>query len=646
MKVERFAGSDGLAGTTLRINLTTGEITSHPTDKKLMREWYGGRGVVAKILYDEVPRDADPFGPDNLFIMAAGVMSGCFIPAGAKIGFGSISPLTNGHGDSNMGGHLGPTLKFAGYDLVIMSGIAPKPTYLYIDDGTVELRDAAPYWGLGSLECEPAMKKDLGEDFEIATIGPSGENGIRFSCITHDFGRQAGRTGQGAVMGSKKLKAIAVRGTGSIKVHDLAKLTEHVSAIIKRTQTHPNMAPWQKYGTSFFVGWSNNNAVLPTRNFQTTYFEEAEAIDGPALVEKCLVTHKACFGCWMNCGKYTKAVLPGKETVYLEGPEYETGSLCGSNLGMTDINQVAYLNWLLDNVGMDTMSGGGVIAFGMECFQRGLITTDDLEGHTLNWGSVDDAEHFVDMIVHRRGIGQYFAGGTKRAAEHIGRGSEKFAMQVKGQEFSGYDGRFAPGMMLSYMTCDIGAHHNRSWTITVDMAEGQDKIEGRAKVVIYLQHIRPLFDCWCICRLFWGELDIEPEEIVEALNLITGWNITAAEAFKNSEKVWNLVRCLYLERNRADGRTFDYPPARAWEDKIPSGPNAGRGLTFEQIEGMLDDYYACRGWDNNGNPSREVLHDLGLDFAADNLEKIGLLGKPLPNGIPAVRGERYKPKAF
>lgn len=642
----RFTGSNGLAGTTLRINLTTGEIKSSPTDQQLMREWFGGRGVVAKILYDEVPRDADPLGPENLFIISAGVMSGCFIPAGAKIGFGSVSPLTNGHGDSNMGGHLGPTLKCAGYDLIVMSGISPKPVYLFIDDDIVELRDASQYWGMGSLECEPAMKKDLGEDFEIATIGPAGENGIRFACITHDYGRQAGRTGQGAVMGSKKLKAIAVRGTGGIKVHDLDKLTEQVTAIIKRTQTHPNMAPWQKYGTAFFIDWSNENAVLPTRNFQTTHFEDSKGIDGDALVERCLITHKACFGCWMNCGKYTKAVLPGKETVYLEGPEYETGALCGANLGMTDINQVAYMNWLMDNVGIDTMSGGGVVAFAMECFQRGLITTEDLEGHTLNWGSVEDAEHFIEMVVHRRGIGEYFAGGSKRAAEKIGRGSEKFAMQVKGQEMSGYDGRFAPGMLLSYMTCDIGAHHNRSWTITVDIAEGRESVEGRAKVVAYLQHIRPLFDCWCICRLFWGELDIEPEEIVESLNHITGWNIDAAEAFKTSEKIWNLVRCHYLERNKANGRTFDYPPARAWEDKIPSGPGAGKGLTKEQIETMLDEYYASRGWDNNGNPTREVLHDLKLDFAADNIEKIGLLGKPLPNGIPAVRGERYKPKAF
>jgi aldehyde:ferredoxin oxidoreductase len=637
---------NGLAGATLRINLTTGEIRRQPTNADFMREWYGGRGAIAKIIYDEVPRPADALGPENVFIMSAGVMSGCFPPAGSKISFGSVSPLSNGHGDSNMGGHLGPALKFAGYDMVIFTGVSPKPAYLYIDDDRVELRDASQYWGMGSLECEPHMKGDLGEDFEIATIGPAAENLIRFSCITHDFGRQAGRCGQGAVMGSKKLKAIAVRGTNSIRVHDLAGLTKYVSDIITRTKAHPNMAPWQKYGTAFFIDWSNKNGVFPARNFQSSFYEHTDGINGDKLVEKCLITNKACFGCWMNCGKYTRAVLPGKKTVYLEGPEYETGALCGSNLGMKDINEVAYINWLMDNVGMDTMSGGGVVAFGMECFQRGLITRNDLEGRTLNWGIVDDVEHFVDMIVHRRGIGEWFAGGTRAAAEKIGQGSEKFAMQVKGQEMSGYDGRWAPGMLLSYMTSDIGAHHNRSWTITVDMAEGRETVEGRARVVVYLQHIRPLFDSWCICRLFWGELDIEPEEIVQSLNYITGWDTNVAEALRTSERIWNLSRCHYLERNRANGRTFDYPPARSWEDKIPSGPGAGKGVTREQVERMLDDYYQSRGWDNDGNPTREVLEDLKIGYAADNLEKIGLLGEPIPGGIPQVRGERYKPKAF
>ncbi len=638
--------ANGLAGTTLRIDLSTGDIKREPTDEKLFADWYGGRGVITKILYDEVPRDADPLGPENVFIMTAGVMSGCLIPGGAKIEFGSISPLTNGHGDSNMGGHLGPQLKFAGYDLVIFKGISPKPVYLYINNDTVELRDANEYWGMGSLDCEAKFKKDLGEEFEIATIGPAAENGVLYSCITHDFGRQAGRTGQGTVMGSKKLKAIAISGNKSIKVHDIAGLKKQVSDIILRTQNHPNMEPWQKYGTSFFIRWANDNAVIPTYNYKTTHYEDIDKIDGDQLVDNCLVTHKACFGCWMNCGKYAKASVPGKKEVYLEGPEYETGSLCGPNIGMKNIQEVSYINWLFDNQGIDTMSGGGVIGFTMECFEKGLLTTDDLEGHTMNWGSLDDIEHLVDMIVNKRGIGATLAKGTKRAAEHIGKGSEKFAMQVKGQEMSGYDGRWAPGMLLSYMTADIGAHHNRSWTITVDMAEGRETTEGRAKIVAYLQHIRPLFDVWCICRLFWGELDITPEETVDSLNLITGWDVSFDETLRTSEKIWNLTRCHYIERNKNNGRTFDYPPARSWEDKITTGPGAGKGVTKEQVEELLDDYYAARGWDNNGNPTKELLEDLGIDFAAKNLEKVGFLGTPIPGGIPKVRGEKYKPKAF
>ncbi len=638
--------SNGLAGTTLRINLATGEIRRFPTDEDLYRDWHGGRGITAKILYDEVPRDADPLGPKNLFLLNAGIMSGCFVPAGSKVEFGAVSPLTNGPGDSNMGGHLGPTLKFAGYDMIIFEDISPRPVYLFVDNETVELRDASPYWGMKSLDCEKRLKEDLGEDFEIATIGPAGENGVLFACITHDFGRQAGRTGQGAVMGSKKLKAIAVRGNKSLHVKDLDSLRKQVTEIIFRTQKHPNMEPWQKYGTAFFMQWSNMNAVMPTFNFQTTYYEDIDKIDGDQLVEKCLITHKACFGCWMNCGKFTKAVVPGKPEVHLEGPEYETGSLCGPNLGIKDIHHLAYINWLLDNLGLDSMSGGGVIAFAMECFERGLITEKDLEGHSLKWGSLDDIEHFLDLVAYRRGIGAWFAEGTKRAAARIGRGSEKFAMQVKGQEMSGYDGRWAPGMLLSYMTADIGAHHNRSWTITVDMAEGRENIEGRAKIVVYLQHIRPLFDTWCICRLFWGELDVTPEELVESLNHITGWGVGVEDVLRTSEKIWNLNRCHYLERQRNHGRTYDYPPARAWEDKIPSGPGKGKGLSLAQIDRMLDEYYAARGWDKNGNPTRELLRDLGIEYAADNLEKLGLLGEPIPGGIPKVRGEKYKPKAF
>ncbi len=636
----------GLAGNTLRINLSTGEISPIPTDEEFMRRWYGGRGAVAKIIYDEVPRGADPLSPENVFVMAPGIMSGCLIPAGSKIEFGAVSPLTGGPGDSNLGGHLGPALKFAGYDLVIFSGQAEKPVYLFIDNDTVEIRDAETYWGMGSLDAEAKLKKTLGEDFEIATIGPAAENGVLFSCITHDFGRQAGRSGLGAVMGSKRLKAIAVRGNRTLAVADLGSLKKRVRAVIERTKSHPNMEPWQKYGTSFFIRWANDQGVIPVRNFQTTFFEDIDKVDGDQLREKCLITHKACFGCWMNCGKYCRVALPDRPVVYVEGPEYETAALAGTNLGMKDIRHIAYLNWLMDNLGLDTMSGGGVVAFAMECFEKGLITEEDLEGHSLAWGSLADAEHFLNMVAFRRGIGDLFAGGTKRAAQKIKGGSGDFAMQVKGQEISGYDGRWAPAMALAYMTADIGAHHNRAWTITVDLAEGRESIAGRAGIVVYLQHLRPLFDTWCLCRLFWGELDIAPEEIVEALNDITRWGVTLEEALKTSERIWNLNRCHFLERNLLPGRNFDYPPSRFTKDPILTGPGEGRKLTGEQVDTLLDDYYAARGWDRNGNPTRALLEDLDLGLAADRLAALGLLGAPLPGGIPPVRGEKYKPKAF
>ena len=252
-------------------------------------------------------------------IVAPGVLTGTFTGAGSKCGFGAISPATNGHADASVGGHLGPEIKFAGYDLIVFDDISEEPVYLFINDDEIELKSAKQLWGKGSIDCEKQLKEELGDDFEIATIGPAGENGVVFSCITHDFGRNAGRCGIGAVMGSKRIKAIAVKGTKSIPVYDLKKHTEQTEAIIQRTKTHPNMAPWQKYGTAMFVGWSNERGVFPAKNFQSSYLDGWETIDGEVLVDECVVTDKACFGCWMNCGKYSKARTKNGD-IFIEGP--------------------------------------------------------------------------------------------------------------------------------------------------------------------------------------------------------------------------------------------------------------------------------------------------------------------------------------
>ena len=636
----------GFGGSILRVNLTTGEISRSPTPKKLAREWLGGRGFVSRILYDEVPRDADPLGPDNRFVIAAGPMSGVYVPAGSKCEFGAISPATNAAGDSNMGGLFGPELKYAGYDAVIVQGIAEEPTCLLIEDDETRLVPAADLWGKGALEAEAALKEQLGESWQISTIGPAGENKVHFACISHYFGRQAGRCGIGAVMGSKRLKAVAVRGTGRVPISDPKGLAEHTRSIIKRTMDHPLLAPWAKYGTAMFVGWSNEHATFPTRNFSTSQIEGWEKIDGGPLREKHVIRDKACFGCWMRCGKYSKAQAKGRDEVRYEGPEYESTALLGGNLGFTDLDSVGHLNHLADDLGLDTISAGSVAAFAIECFEKGLISSDDLGGRSLGWGDLDGAEHLLNLIARREGIGDLLAEGVRTASKKLGQGSERFAVQTKGLEWSGYESRWAPAMMLSYATSDIGAHHNRSWTITIDVELGRDVVKGKAGIVAYLQHIRPLFDMLCVCRLQWGELDITPDEYAESFNLVSGWNYSLADMLRLSERVWNLNRAHFLLRNGGPGRSHDTVPARFLEEPVPSGPAEGKMVAPEAFATMLDEYYAARGWDGSGNPTGELLADLGLEREAEELRAAGVLGEPIPGGIPTVRGSMMKPKAM
>jgi len=635
----------GFAGQMLRINVRLQSIEKKPLPEDLAKQWLGARGMVAKILYDEVPRQAAPLGPENKLIVAPGVLTGTFVAAGSKCGFGAISPATNGHADASVGGHLGPEIKFAGYDLIIFEDISAEPVYLFIEDDNIELRTAQHLWGKGAIDTERQLKDELGEDFEIASIGPAGENGVVFACITHDFGRNAGRCGIGAVMGSKRIKAIAVKGTKSFPIYDLKSLCTQTEKIIQRTKAHPNMAPWQKYGTALFVGWANDQASFPTKNFQSSYYEQWPTIDGEKLVQECVVTDKACFGCWMNCGKYSKAKTKSGE-IYIEGPEYETIALIGGSCAMTSIHDVTFANYLCDNLGLDTISAGSVVAFAMECFEKGIITKQELGGRELRWGNIDDFEFVVKKIAGLEGIGKILARGTKGAAEILGKNSINFAMQQKGLESSGYESRWAPSMLLSFMTADIGAHHNRSWSITVDLELGRDVIREKAPVVVYLQHVRPLYDTLSICRLFWGELDVMPEEYVAALNYVTGWHTSESELMRLSEKIWNLTRAHFIQRNGGPGRLHDMPPARYYEEEIPSGPAKGKKLTVEQINMLLDEYYAARGWDNKGNPTAEILNDLGLFSVVDDLKKIGQLGEPLSAGIPKVRGHKLKPKAM
>ncbi len=613
----------GYAGKILYVDLSKKAKRKWATGalrEEVAREYLGGRGLAAHLLYTLNPKDSYPLNPSNHLIIASGPLSGAFVPAGGKITFASKSPLTGGYGDSNMGGMLAAELKYAGYDAIVIKGRAEKLSILVIDDGHIEILDAFKYWKMPAIDTEKALKNDLGEDFQCAVIGPAGENLVRFACVNHDFGRQAGRTGMGAVMGSKNLKAICVRGTKGLAIHDIDAMFGKGKEMFAKCFASGEQKIWTKYGTSMFVNWANKNGALPVRNFKSEWYARAEEISGEAMREKIVVGEKACFGCPMPCGKYSHAFKEGKYDVFVEGPEYETIALCGSNCGLSDIGDVAYINYLCDQYGLDTISCGSIMAFAIECFQKGIITLKMTGGKKLEFGDVGTLEYLVERIANQDNIlGTMLGLGTKKFARLFRGSSAEFAIHIKGLEQSGYGVRDAMAMALAYMTCDVGATHNRAWAIAYDLEKGRSRVEGKAEEVVRLQHARPLFDMMGTCRLPWLELGLPLESYPEILKAITDLDFSLGDLLKISERVWNLTRCFWKRENPDFGRSWDQPPARFLEEHVPIGPTCGAKLTQEKVDYLLNDYYNLRGWDKNGIPTKEKLLELNLGYAADDL---------------------------
>jgi aldehyde:ferredoxin oxidoreductase len=608
----------GYGGRILRINLTDGKSTAEPTPEDLIRDYVGARGFIIHTLYSELKPGIDPLGPEAIFMTAAGPLTGLFVPSSGKIQSGGKSPLTGGYGESNSGGHFPAELKMAGYDILILEGQRDKPCYVVVDDDDVRLEDAGDLWGMGSLTVEEALKKKLGEDFQIMTIGPAGEKLVKIACITHDFGRQAGRTGLGTILGSKKVKAICVRGTKSIPVHDIEGLMKVGRKMYEQCFTNPAFELWQTYGTASVTNWANRIGSFPTRNFQSGYFDLFANLAGPRMRKDIVVINKACFACAMCCGKYSHTKTD-KYDAYVEGPEYETTAMIGGNCALGSIKDVAYANYLCDDYGIDTMSGGAAVAFAIECFEKGIITEKDTGGLKLKFGDPEVVFALIKKIALREDVGDVLAEGTRKAAEAFGGGSEKFAMQVKGLEQSGYEGRRSPAMLLSYMTSDIGAHHRPSWAVTHDLQTGRDSAENKAWKVIELQHTRPLFDTLGVCRLPWIEMQVQVSDYAEAYRMATGFDRSEDDLLAISEKLWNLTRMFWVREFPDFGRSHDIPPARIWEDKLVGGPTDGALLEREKIDALLDDYYKQRGWTENGIPTADKLKELGLDWVVKDL---------------------------
>src|SRR6266446_3855295 len=501
---------NGWMGKLLRVNLTTGQSRVEDIPEAWLRDYIGGRGVADRYLWEELDPRVDPLAPENKLIFATGPLTGTPVSCGARYMVVTKGALTNAITTSNSGGHWGPELKFAGYDLLLLEGRAPKPVYLWIYDDVVQLRDAAGVWGKTTSETEDGIREELGiPGVRVAGIGPAGEKLVRFACIINDKHRAAGRSGVGAVMGSKNLKAVAVRGTRGVPVARPADFLKAVWAMRKKLAESPGRQGLTDLGTASTIDLTNSFGGCPTRNFESGQFEHAENLNGNSIKDQRMVANKACFACTIACGRVTH--LPGDTSdKYLvnmhprnwrtagEGPEYEAAWALGADTGVADLDAVIKANWLCNDLGMDPISMGATLAAAMELYERGILTDKKVE-MPLRFGSAEALVRMTEATAYREGFGNELAEGSKRMGDKL-QHPEVF-MGVKGQEFPAYDARGFQGMGVAYATCNRGACHLRAWTPGVETSGKMPPhaTEGKAEWVAEEQDRTTAHDATGIC---------------------------------------------------------------------------------------------------------------------------------------------------
>lgn len=610
----------GYSHRILNIDLTSSSAKEIEFSREFALKYIGGRGFGARLTWDNLTDDMDPMGPDNLVTIAPGPLNGLYIPSSGKTSFSCISPATGIYADSNMGGSFGTEVRLAGLDAISIGGRAKELSYLWIDDDEWEIRKAPHLRGRGATETERILKDDLGGDeVRIASIGPGGENGVVFSTVNADWGRNAGRTGMGAVLGSKNLKAIAVRGSRDLPVADIDRLMEISSRAFEYLMEHTSLEIWQRQGLMTVIDYANTIGFLPTRNFSDAYFPFAGKINGDVMEFKHKISDSACFACPMACGNICLAKEGRWKGAVCEGPEYETAAMFGSNLGMDDLSFILKANQVCDDLGIDTISAGNLIGLVMEACERGMLGRDELgDLENLTWGDQEGAMELARKIAFRDGIGSVLADGTKGV---LGQWPDlqRIAVHVKGLEQSAYDSRVSMCMALAYGTCDIGAHHTRAWPISKELENGQDwGTKEKVDIVMYHQAIRPLFDMLGVCRLPWIELSIDENLYAEMYSAVVGVEFSLSELLPKSKAIYDLTRAINVRRGIR--RSDDYPPPRTFKDPIQSGPFAGQVADPAIYEKILDKYYERRGWNlETGIPERETLISDGLEDVAEVL---------------------------
>ena len=584
----------GYQDCVLRINLAEKKISKEALQPAWTEKYLGGKGLGIKYLYEELQPGTDPLSPANKLMFFTGPFTGTIIPCSGKLAIVSKSPATNTILDCSIGGHIAAELKYAGYDALILEEKADEPSYIVVEDDTIEIRPAGELWGQGSHAVETQLLQRYGCGAKVLSIGPAGENLLPMACINSDYYRQAGRGGIGAVMGSKNIKAIVVKGSGSVAAANMPELLDRVHHFMREDLlTDTNLWAYTD-GTPMIVDLAQATGILPTNNFQGGAFDGYQQINAEAMTSN-RVGKKGCFSCALGCGNYTRTA-----NSMVEGPEYETLALCGSNCGISDLAAIVEFNRLCDDLGLDTISVGNTTAFAMELTEKGI------KDFGLRFGDVREYLTVPAKLAHREGIGAELALGVKALAARYG--GSTFAMEVKGLEFPGYEPRGSWGMGLAYATADRGACHMRSWPVASEAFGDIDPFtaEGKARLVIDLQHYNAVKFSTILCD-FWA---LSLETMAEMLGLVIGSDVTPAQLEEIGERVVNIAR-LFNQREGFD-RKNDTLPARIFNEYITVGATAGKNLPRADFERMLTDYYAIRGWDDEGKISQRKIAGLSL----------------------------------
>ncbi len=606
----------GWNGRILRVNLTTGETSVEEVDPHIARDFIGGRGWAIRYLYDEMDPRVDPLSPENKLVFATGPLTATPVPTGNRYMVTTRSPLTGAISCSNSGGFFPTEMKRTGFDMFIFEGQAERPVYLWVNDERVELRPADHLWGRTVFETEDMLRAETDPRARVACIGPAGERLAPIAAILNEKHRAAARSGVGAVMGSKNLKAVVVRGTRRIPLaypKELKALADQVVEEVKQAVA-AGKATLRTYGTAYVPPVTNEVGILPTYNFRTGVFHGAEAISGRTLNQKYLIRPKACYGCPIACGRVTRVEDPifGGEG---EGPEYETIGSLGSACGIDNLAAITKANYICNELGLDTISAGVTIACAMEMYELGLIPESDI-GRPLRFGDAEAVVEMVRLAGLREGFGDLIAQGSYRLASHYGH--PEFSMSAKKQEFPAYDPRGAKGMGLLYATSNIGASHMAGDTAYMEVFGVPKKVdplswEDKPRLVKYFEDIFTIVDAAGLCvflsirYLFEPTYNVEPVRISRLMEYATGAGYDEETLLRAGERVYNLER-MFLVRagfSRAD----DTLPPRMLQEPMPDGPAKGHVVELDQ---MLPEYYRLRGWDENGVPTPEKLAELGL----------------------------------